>query len=230
MILTVMITPIMIAITVDAPLRDPARLEGGRGRARRQPLAGDVDGHGARRAPGDHRRRRARDRARALGEAIMLSMVSGSKGFAPNPADGLTFIFEPLRTLASTIVEDAESLNAPGDAGVGSTRSRCCCCSRALVLSIGGWIAKQPHEEVRDRASDGATAPRRRRRCARRDSAPAAQAPASTSRCATWRWGDRIGYVADVLGVGPRRCARSPAAIVVYMAVKRRAVPATSTC
>src|ERR671929_249725 len=51
--------------------------------------------------------------ARALGEAIMLSMVSGSKGFAPNPIDGLTFVFEPLRPLAATIVEDAESLNAP---------------------------------------------------------------------------------------------------------------------
>jgi phosphate transport system permease protein len=29
--------------------------------------------------------------ARALGEAVMLSMVSGSVGFAPNPADGLIF-------------------------------------------------------------------------------------------------------------------------------------------
>ena len=51
--------------------------------------------------------------ARALGEAIMLSMVSGSKGFSPNPPTASTFIFEPLRPLASTIVENAESLNAP---------------------------------------------------------------------------------------------------------------------
>ena len=36
--------------------------------------------------------------ARALGEAIMLSMVSGSVGFAPNPLDGVTFFFEPART------------------------------------------------------------------------------------------------------------------------------------
>jgi ABC-type phosphate transport system permease subunit len=49
--------------------------------------------------------------ARALGEAIMLSMVSGSAGFAPNPLDGLTFFFEPTRPLAATIVDNAEGLS-----------------------------------------------------------------------------------------------------------------------
>ena len=49
--------------------------------------------------------------ARALGEAIMLSMVSGSVGFAPNPLDGLTFFFEPTRPLAATIVDNAEGLS-----------------------------------------------------------------------------------------------------------------------
>ena len=33
--------------------------------------------------------------ARAIGEAVMLAMVSGSVGFAPNPADGLIFFYEP---------------------------------------------------------------------------------------------------------------------------------------
>ena len=42
--------------------------------------------------------------ARALGEAIMLSMVSGGVGFAPNPVDGLMFFFEPSRPLAATII------------------------------------------------------------------------------------------------------------------------------
>lgn len=51
--------------------------------------------------------------ARALGEAIMLSMVSGSKGFAPQPWDGLIFLFEPLRPLAATIAEQAEGIQAP---------------------------------------------------------------------------------------------------------------------
>jgi len=60
--------------------------------------------------------------ARALGEAIMLAMVSGSVGFAPNPIDGLTFIFEPLRPLSvwadrarrtgSILLAEAELRNA----------------------------------------------------------------------------------------------------------------------
>ncbi len=51
--------------------------------------------------------------ARALGEAIMLSMVSGSKGFSPQPWDGIIFLFEPLRPLAATIAEQAEGIQAP---------------------------------------------------------------------------------------------------------------------
>ncbi len=46
--------------------------------------------------------------ARALGEAIMLSMVAGSASFAPNPIDGITFLFEPTRPLASALVENVE--------------------------------------------------------------------------------------------------------------------------
>jgi phosphate transport system permease protein len=81
--------------------------------------------------------------ARALGEAIMLAMVSGSKGFAPNPADGVTFLFEPLRTLAATIVEDSESINAP------AIRASLYAMALLLlfggfVLSLGSWLAKQP--------------------------------------------------------------------------------------
>jgi ABC-type phosphate transport system permease subunit len=141
-ILTVMITPIMIAITVDALYAVPrswkegaAALGVNRWRAmwtvsvraaRPAIIAGAVLAC-----------------ARALGEAIMLSMVSGSKGFAPNPADGVTFIFEPLRPLAATIVEDAESLNAPAvQASVYSFALLLLFSS--LVLSIGAWMAKQP--------------------------------------------------------------------------------------
>ena len=49
--------------------------------------------------------------ARALGEAIMLSMVTGSVGFAPNPLDGRLFFLEPARPLAATIVDNAEGLS-----------------------------------------------------------------------------------------------------------------------
>src|ERR1700719_4646827 len=40
--------------------------------------------------------------ARALGEAIMLAMVSGGRPFAANPLDGLTFLFEPVQPLGAT--------------------------------------------------------------------------------------------------------------------------------
>ena len=49
--------------------------------------------------------------ARALGEAIMLSMVTGSVGFSPNPLDGIIFFVEPARPLAATIVDNAEGLS-----------------------------------------------------------------------------------------------------------------------
>ena len=49
--------------------------------------------------------------ARALGEAIMLAMVTGSIGFAPNPLDGLLFFLEPSRTLSATILDGEEGLS-----------------------------------------------------------------------------------------------------------------------
>jgi phosphate ABC transporter permease protein PstC len=51
--------------------------------------------------------------ARAIGEAIMIDMVSGGNAFTPRPQDGLIFIYEPLRTLASEIIDQAENLSAP---------------------------------------------------------------------------------------------------------------------
>jgi phosphate ABC transporter permease protein PstC len=141
-ILVVMITPIMIAIIVDALYAVPRGWSEGA-------LALGVNRW---RAMWTVSVRAARPAivagavlacARALGEAIMLSMVSGSKGFAPNPADGLTFVFEPLRTLATTIVEDAESLNAPAvQASVYSFALLLLFSS--FALSIGAWLAKQP--------------------------------------------------------------------------------------
>ncbi len=141
-VLTVMITPIMIAITVDGLHAIPRAWKEGavalgvnRWRAmwtvtvraaRPAIIAGAVLAT-----------------ARALGEAIMISMVAGSKGFAPNPLDGFTFIFEPLRTLAATVVEDSESINAPA--------MQASLYAMALLLLIGGfvlslasWVAKQP--------------------------------------------------------------------------------------
>ena len=89
--------------------------------------------------------------ARALGEAIMLSMVSGSVGFAPNPLDGLTFFFEPTRPLAATIVDNAEGLSVEavrpdalrvrgGPAGLERSSSRFAGWARqAAAASATGW-------------------------------------------------------------------------------------------
>jgi phosphate ABC transporter permease protein PstC len=141
-ILTVMIVPIMIAISVDALYAVPRGWKEGavalgvnRWRAmmsvsvraaRPAIIAGAVLAC-----------------ARALGEAIMLSMVSGSNGFSPNPADGLTFFFEPLKTLATSIVENAESLNAPAVQSTVYAFALVLLVS-SLMCSVIGYLAKQP--------------------------------------------------------------------------------------
>ncbi len=142
LVLTVMITPIMIAIITDALYSVPKSWTEGA-------VALGVNRW---RATWTVSVRAARPAiiaaavlatARALGEGIMLSMVSGGRGFSPNPLDGLSFLFEPLRPLAATIVENVESLNAP------AIRSSVYAFALLLLLSsfalsVGGYIAKQP--------------------------------------------------------------------------------------
>jgi phosphate transport system permease protein len=81
--------------------------------------------------------------ARALGEAIVISMVSGSVFFAPRPGDGVAFLFEPLRSLASTIVDFREGLGAPA---LSSSLYTCALLLlfSAFVLSVGGYFIKLP--------------------------------------------------------------------------------------
>jgi ABC-type phosphate transport system permease subunit len=81
--------------------------------------------------------------ARATGEAIMLSMVSGSRGFAPNPLDGLTFFFEPVRPLAATIVDNAEGLSVK-PFGQTIYAFAAVLLVSTFFLSLAGWAAKQP--------------------------------------------------------------------------------------
>jgi phosphate transport system permease protein len=82
--------------------------------------------------------------ARALGEAIMISMVSGSFTFAPRPGDGLVFLFEPLRTLASAIVDYREGLG--GAPALSSTLYACALLLlfSVFVLSVAGYLVKLP--------------------------------------------------------------------------------------
>jgi phosphate transport system permease protein len=81
--------------------------------------------------------------ARALGEAIMLSMVSGSTGFAPNPLDGLTFFLEPTRPLAATIVDNREGLSIE-PFGQTIYAFAAVLLVSSMALSWIGWAAKQP--------------------------------------------------------------------------------------
>ncbi len=142
-ILTVMIVPIMIAIIVDALYAVPRGWKEGA-------VALGVNRW---RAMWTVSVRAARPAiiaasvlacARALGEAIMLSMVSGSVGFAPNPFDGpRLFLLEPLRPLASTIVEDSEALQTPAIRSMVYAFALLLLFS-SLFLSLAGFLAKQP--------------------------------------------------------------------------------------
>ena len=81
--------------------------------------------------------------ARALGESVMLSMVSGSVGFAPNPADGLIFFVEPSRGLAATILHNTDELSSPPMKHTLFAFAAVLLFSAAM-LSLIGWAAKQP--------------------------------------------------------------------------------------
>ena len=80
--------------------------------------------------------------ARALGEAVMLSMVSGSVGFAPNPSDGLIFFVEPSRPLAATIIRNTEELSSPPMKHTLYAIAAVLLFSAAM-LSFIGWAVKQ---------------------------------------------------------------------------------------
>jgi phosphate transport system permease protein len=89
--------------------------------------------------------------ARALGESIMLSMVSGSRGFAANPLDGVTFLFEPVRPLAATIIDYIDSISVVPLEQTLYAMAAVLLVSCAL-LSLAGWAAKQPMKRYGIRA------------------------------------------------------------------------------
>ncbi|MGA2929081.1 MAG: ABC transporter permease subunit, partial [Solirubrobacteraceae bacterium] len=81
--------------------------------------------------------------ARGLGEAVMLSMVSGGVAFAPNPADGIIFAFEPSQPLATTILRNQDELSSPPMKHTLFAIAAVLLFS-AVMLSFTGWAAKQP--------------------------------------------------------------------------------------
>jgi ABC-type phosphate transport system permease subunit len=141
LVLTVMITPLMVSIFSDG-LRavKPGWLEGSLGlgvnrwrttwkigvrSARPAIVAGTVLAI-----------------ARALGEAVMLAMISGSVAFAPNPADGLIFIYEPSRPLGPTIVKNIDQLSSPPFNATLFSIAAFLLFSAAM-FSLAGWLARR---------------------------------------------------------------------------------------
>jgi phosphate transport system permease protein len=141
-VLTIMIVPIMIAIIVDALRAIPnAWTEGASALgANRWEVVWTVSVRAARPAIVAAAVLAC---ARALGEAVALSMVSGSRGFSPNPVDGITYIFEPIRPLAASMVENIDAMNAPAVKSSIYAFALLLLLS-SLALSIGGYVAKLP--------------------------------------------------------------------------------------
>jgi phosphate transport system permease protein len=81
--------------------------------------------------------------ARAIGEAIMLSMVSGARFWSPRVSDGITFLFEPIRTLASTIVDYNEGISSPALKAALYAFALVLLFS-AFALSVAGYLIKLP--------------------------------------------------------------------------------------
>jgi phosphate transport system permease protein len=141
LILTVMITPIMIAIVVDALRAVPRDWNDGA-------VALGINRFRALWTVGVRAARPAivaaavLATARALGEAIMLSMVTGSVAFAPNPIDGLIFPVEPAQPLAATIVVNSEGLSVEPFAQTLYAFAAVLLFS-AAVLSFGGWYIRR---------------------------------------------------------------------------------------
>jgi phosphate transport system permease protein len=141
LILTVMIVPIMIAIVVDALRAVPRNWTEGAAAlgVNRWRVMWTISVRTARPAIVAAA---VLSTARALGEAIMLSMVAGSASFAPNPVDGLTFLFEPTRPLASALVENVEGLSV---VPFGETlfAFAAVLLVSSMFLSLAGFTAKQ---------------------------------------------------------------------------------------
>ncbi len=156
--------------------------------------------------------------ARALGEAVMLSMVSGSVGFSPNPWDGLIFVFEPSRGLAATILHNTDELSSPPMRATLFAFAAVLLFS-SLMLSLSGWANQAADESLLpDRrggamsdahATPGLTPPVG-------PAGPAGQRDAGAS--AAWRLSDRLG-----LGLawffGLLFCAIC-ASIIVFLAIE----------
>jgi phosphate transport system permease protein len=149
-ILTVMITPIMVALICDALAAVPKAWREGAIALGLNPLRA-ILAVVVRAARPAIVAAAVLATARALGEAVMISMVSGGSFFAPRPGDGISFLFEPLRTLASTIVDFHEGTSAPALRSALYAFALLLMFS-ALALSVAGYLIKLPLRKYQVRA------------------------------------------------------------------------------
>jgi phosphate ABC transporter permease protein PstC len=142
LILTVMILPIMVAISADALASVPISWREGSAAlgVNRWRTIWRVSLRTARPAIAAAT---VLATARALGEAIMLAMVSGGRPFAANPLDGLTFLFEPVQPLAATILKEFGG-QSTGPVAHTIYAIAAVLLVSASLLSLAGWAAKQP--------------------------------------------------------------------------------------
>ena len=83
--------------------------------------------------------------ARALGEAVMISMVSGSLSFTPNLKHGLlTFLAEPARTLASSIIDNHEGFGGAPALNATLYAFALLLLFSAIALSLAAHLIKLP--------------------------------------------------------------------------------------
>jgi ABC-type phosphate transport system permease subunit len=148
-ILTVMITPIMIALICEALASAPVSWREGAIALGLNPL----------RAVMAVTLRAIRPAivaaavlatARALGEAVMIQMVSGGRSFSPRLSDGVVFLFEPLRTAASAIVDYHEGIGAPALRSALYALTLLLLFS-AFAMSVGGYLIKLPLRKYQTR-------------------------------------------------------------------------------
>lgn len=111
-VLTVMITPIMTALITDALSSVPRAWHEGAIALGLNPVRATV-AVSVRAVRPAIVAATALAIARAIGEAIAIDMVSGGNAFTPKPQDGIIFLFEPLRTLATEIIDQGENLSVP---------------------------------------------------------------------------------------------------------------------
>lgn len=142
LVLTIMILPIMVAITASALAAVPASWREGSAAlgVNRWRTIWRVSVRTARPAIAAGL---VLATARALGEAIMLSMLSGGRPFAANPLDGFTFFFEPVQPLAATIVKEYGGQSGGAVASTIYAIAALLLFSAAL-LSFTAWAVKQP--------------------------------------------------------------------------------------